>query len=331
MKRSRLQEMSLEITVGAFIFMVLLALGFFTIVLSRENLFQKSYRLDVTFEQVMGLREGDNVFVRGVDIGKIKELRVEPDGVHLSAVLDHPLKLRQDYRIEILPSSVLGGRYLNVSEGSFSEEVLAPDTPLVGTPPVDLVNEATDTISLIRKSLEDGEVLQNLQTTMANVQDITKRLKNGEGALGKLLTDDSVYDDIRQASSDLRAISGRLERGEGTLGKLMSEDDTLYTDLSDTVASLKAVSGRLERGEGTLGKLLSEDDTLYQDISASASNIHQLTDGLAQGKGTLGKLAQDDEMYEEIKLLLDEARAALDDIRETSPITTFSSVFFGAF
>jgi hypothetical protein len=33
----------------------------------------------------------------------------------------------------------------------------------------------------------------------------------------------------------------------------------------------------------------------------------------------------------EFQGLLREGRAALDDIRETSPITTFTSIFFGVF
>ncbi|MBN2560002.1 MAG: hypothetical protein JXQ75_03630, partial [Phycisphaerae bacterium] len=52
---------------------------------------------------------------------------------------------------------------------------------------------------------------------------------------------------------------------------------------------------------------------------------------LNSGEGTLGKLAQDDELYEEAKRLLHELRATVDDFRETAPITTFTSIFFGAF
>ena len=104
----------MEVTVGAFMFMILLALGFFTIVLSRQNIFRPSYRMDVVFENVKGLREGDNVFLRGVSVGKIKTLQIKSDGVHISVNLEQPVELHEDYAIEILPSSVLGGRYLNI-------------------------------------------------------------------------------------------------------------------------------------------------------------------------------------------------------------------------
>ncbi len=296
MKKSRMQETSMEVTVGAFMFMVLLALGFFTIVLSRENIFTRSYALEVVFDSVQGLREGDNVFLRGVDVGKIQTLQIAADGVHVRVSLSRPVTLYQDYRIEILPSSVLGGRYLNIYEGSPSQPALPAGAAAKGTPPVDLIDEATKTVQSVRKALEDGGIIDNLKTTMAQLKDITTRLSDGQGTIGKLLTEDKVYNDLTEISSNL-----------------------------------KDISRRLNEGEGTLGKLLSKDDHLYEDISSAATSLKEITASINQGEGTLGKLTKDDELYQEAKLLLQEIRATVDDFREVTPITTFVSVFFGAF
>ncbi len=296
MKRSRLQETSIEVTVGAFMFMVLLALGFFTIVLSRENLFSPNYHLEVVFKSVQGLREGDNVFLRGVDVGKIKRLQLEKDGVHVHVILDIEPELHEDYRIEVLPSSVLGGRYLNIYEGSESKPLLPRDARLVGIPPVDLIEEATKTIQNIRGALEEGDVLNNLKSMMADLREITRKLNQGEGTLGKLLTDDEVYNELKTIAGNLRDVSDRLAQGKGTLGKLLSEDDQLHKDLSEIAANLKQITGDIEAGKGTIGKLV-KDDALYQDAV----------------------------------MTINEVRAAVDDFRETTPISMFSSIFFGAF
>ncbi|MBU1692390.1 MAG: MCE family protein [Verrucomicrobia bacterium] len=296
MKRSRLQETSIEVTVGAFMFMVLLALGFFTIVLSRENLFARRYELDVVFPHVRGLRQGDNVFVRGVDIGKVKGLRISPEGVHVLASLQQPVTLREDYRIEILPSSVLGGRYLGIYEGSDDHPVLPQVALIRGEAPVDFLDEATRTVQVVKKALEQGKILENISAAMEGIRNLTARLEQGEGTLGKLLT-----------------------------------DDTLYTNLQDISADLKEITARVNEGKGTIGRLLSEDDSLYQDLTAAAAAIKEVTTSISQGDGTLGKLTRDDELYEQAKLLLNEIRAAIDDLRETTPVTTFTSVFFGAF
>ncbi|HOW98863.1 MAG TPA: MlaD family protein [Kiritimatiellia bacterium] len=296
MKRSRLQETSIEVTVGAFMFMVLLALGFFTIVLSRENLFSRRYELDVVFQHVLGLRQGDNVFVRGVDIGKVKALHITPEGVHVLASLEQPVTLREDYKIEILPSSVLGGRYLGVFEGSEDRPLLPEGSEVRGVTPVDLLDEATRTVQLIKKGVEEGKIIENISAAADGVRKLMARLEEGEGTLGKLLTDETLYKNLQDISANLKDITARVNEGKGTVGRLLSEDDTLYRDLSDAVAAVKDV-----------------------------------TTSISEGDGTLGKLTRDDELYEQAKLLLNDIRAAIDDLRETTPVTTFTSVFFGAF
>ena len=122
----------------------------------------------------------------------------------------------------------------------------------------------------------------------------------------------------------------KLNHGEGTLGKLLS-DDSVYKDVQTIAANLKELSQRLADGQGTLGKLLSKDDTLYKDLSQTAVSLKNITARLEKGEGLLGKLLTDDSLYTEAKQALGEVRAAIDDFRETAPITTFTSLVFGAF
>jgi phospholipid/cholesterol/gamma-HCH transport system substrate-binding protein len=330
MKKSQMREMSIEVTVGAFIFMILLALGVFTIILSQDNFFVKNYEVQVRFNEVSGLRSGDKVFLRGVDIGKISNIEIESDGVLLTATLEKDITFTEDYAIEIIPVSVLGGKRLVINPGSSAEDPLPAGTILAGTPPKDVITEATDTIAMIRKSLDDGKVLDNLSRVVADLRTVSEKISSGEGTIGKLVMDDSLYTNVNHVVSDLKNVSERLSNGEGTLGKLLM-DESAYDELQASMSNLREISDRLAAGKGTLGRLLSEDEKMYQDLEASVANLREISDKLAGGEGTIGRLVQDDELYDELKLLLVEARAAVDDFRETSPITTFSSIFFGAF
>lgn len=331
MKKDRVKEISMESMVGAFMFTVLLALGVLTIFLSRENFFAKKYFMEVNFEEVQGLRQGDNVLTRGVVIGRVKALYIQEDGVQVLLSLDTTVKLHEDYSIQIVPSSVLGGQHLSIDVGTLGRPLLADGAVVRGVPPVDLVEEASRTFQSVREALVDGGILENLKSTMEQVNGITARLEKGEGTLGKLLTDEAVYGDLEEIAANLKDISHRMSNGEGTFAKLLSDDDTIYKNMEAITENLREVSDRLADGKGTLGKLLSEEDTLYEDLSASASAIKDISQSITKGEGTLGKLAKDDELYQEAMLLLREIRAAVDDIRETAPITTFTSVFFGAF
>jgi phospholipid/cholesterol/gamma-HCH transport system substrate-binding protein len=130
-------------------------------------------------------------------------------------------------------------------------------------------------------------------------------------------------------AANLEAVSLELREGEGTLGKLIY-DVEIYDNLKETSASLREIGDRLVNGEGTLARLLSEDDQMYQDLRDALAALKTVSQRLANGEGTLGKLTTDDALYEEAQLLMQEIRAAVDDFRETAPITSFTSIFFGA-
>ena len=177
--------------------------------------------------------------------------------------------------------------------------------------------------------VNDG-VLDDFKVTMSSIRQIAARLAAGEGTLGKLINDDAVYADVRRIAANLGDVSDKLAQGEGTLGKLVN-DGQLYADAQAVAANLKDVSGRLAQGEGTLGQLLSADGQASADLGATLAAFRKISESIARGEGSLGKLLADDELYLQFEALLREGRATVDDMRETSPVTTFTSIFFGAF
>ncbi len=296
MKKSYIHQSITEITVGFFVFAILGALILFTIVLSYDNIFTKSYGMQVKFDNVTGLIRGDKVYVQGVDVGRVSNLEIAPDGVLVDLTLKYDVSLREGYSIMVKSSSVLGGKFIEVNEGPREAAALANGVEVIGRAPVDFLEEASEALTSIRSALDDGGVLGNLEDTMAN----------------------------------LKVVTERMVKGEGTVGKLFAEED-LYNDLKQTVSDLKDITGRLSRGEGSMGKLLSSDETIYNDLKATLASINEAMNKVSQGEGTLGKLVNDEELYNEVMKTLAELRAMFDDLRETSPVTSLSGVFFGAF
>jgi len=270
------KDISIEVLVGLFMFIILIALGVFTIVLSRQNFLQKKYPIEVKFENVGGLREGDHVFLRGTQVGVVKSTHLENNHVVVRSDLEVPTQFREGYKVEVVASSMLGGKVLKIYEGPPQARAISPSELVWGEIPID--------------------ILEELGIAVTGIREMSENISAGEGTLGKLLTDEEMYE-----------------------------------EMSQMVENLNQVSERLVNGEGTLGQLLSKDDKLYQDIQASAENIRSITEKIDVGGGTLGKLVEDDELYVEAQKLLEELRAAIDDMRETSPVTTFSTIFSGAF
>ena len=304
------REVSIEIMVGLFMFIVLIALGVFTIVLSRNNIFKPSYSYEFVFSEVSGLREGDNVYLRGMNIGRVSQTSLEDNQVHVYVTLDIPIEIRAGYKIEIVDASMLGGKYLKVYEGPLGAQVLGDNVTILGSLPIDAIQE--------------------LAKAVGGIQDMINNVNEGRGTLGKLLGDDTIYNNLVSVSGQLKEMGDRLDRGEGTVGKLL-QDDQVYDDLQQLTANLRSISDRLAAGEGTLGQLMSGEDHVYADLEATMKSIREISEKISSGEGTLGKLLSDSSLYDEVALLVEDTRAAIDDLREASPITSFSSVVFGAF
>ncbi len=364
-------ELTLEWIVGTFMFIVLLALAYFTIIIGSDNLFRRTYPLKVYFEDVAGLREGDNVTVHGMAIGKVNNLTLENDWVLVECWLDRILEIREDYSMEVLETSVLGGRQLRIDIGSPDAPPLPDDARLVGEPPIDLMAEAGKMISEIRHALTEGGILDQLSEGSARLNRIAGRLDRGEGTVGALLTDDTVYRDLKGITANLNDLSARsgeiiaaVERGEGTLGMLLKDDgigrelddflgninvvaarlragqgtigrllhdDAMANDLESALADVSAMTARVRAGQGSLGKLLAEDAALYDDLAQTMASLRKVTQSIEAGEGSLGKLMSDDALYRQVTALINEVRATVDDFRESTPLTTFTSILFGAF
>ena len=329
------RELTVEVVVGFFMVMLLFGLAYFTFILSGSVWGEERFEMEVLFSDVMGLKETDSVVVRGMPIGKVTELSLQPDGsgILVSVSLKKKLRLRTDYEITIVSTSILGGRYLQIHEGSDDEKDIPDGAPLSGELPHNLMADAAELISLTKDGFsgEDG-IVASLKDSASEMKELVTRINAGEGTLGKLMSsDDKLYEDLSSTIASLKKMAVRIEKGEGLLGKMMSSDNELYEDLSTAVASLKKMAVRLEKGEGSLGKLMSSDDQLYQDLAASVASLKNVSSKIEKGEGTIGKLITDEELYNDLKQTVAEVQAAIDDFRETSPVVTFTSIFFGAF
>lgn len=317
------REFTTELIVGSFVFLVLLAIAYFTIVIGYKRVFKQEYTYMVDFPNVKGLRKGDSVIVRGMPVGEVKDLHLTNAMVRATTKLSAKLELHEDYKATVVASSILGGNNLSIDEGSATMPILEGLTTLKGSAGYDLVTEASVLVAEIRDKLEKGALLENASRAVANLADMSDRIKKGEGSLGKLVNDPAAYNAVLAVASNLQAVSSSLAAGEGTIGKLL-KDETIYNRLDKITADVAS-------GKGSLGKIVSDDGAVYDDLKAALANIREVTEGLRKGEGTLGKMMTDNTLYTQVVGLVQEARSTVDDFRETSPILTFSSIFFGAF
>jgi phospholipid/cholesterol/gamma-HCH transport system substrate-binding protein len=309
MKKNK-REINVEVLVGLFVSGALLALGIFTIVLGGTTLFKTHYQIEVLFDEIGGLQEGDGVYMRGKQIGYVKQTLLEPKDVRVVLTLDEPVVFRNDYRIEVMSASMLGGKYLRLDLGHPASNLLPEGAKLLGESPVD--------------------VMANFNMAVDSMQQMLAAVGAGEGTLGRLLSDDTLYKQVLELNQGLLGFMGKIKSADGTFNRLIS-DPSVYVQTEQLLGRLNHVVGQIEQGEGLLGQLLNEKSTTIDDMEFAVAELATLMAQLNSTNGTIGKLINDPALYEESTELVGEARATMDDLRETSPLRSFGSVIFGAF
>jgi phospholipid/cholesterol/gamma-HCH transport system substrate-binding protein len=130
-----MKKYSMETTVGIFVFISLLCIGYMTIKLGNVSLLGNDfYSLLVRFTSVSGLRVGSPVEMVGIKIGRVEKLTVDQEDQ--AAVAE--LKIRKGIRVygdaiaSIKTAGLIGDKFIQIDPGG-SEEVLKPGERIIDT------------------------------------------------------------------------------------------------------------------------------------------------------------------------------------------------------
>lgn len=166
-----------------------------TIVLPTKSIVRGRESLVVRFEDASGLRQNNVVYVLGVQAGWIEKIvfnrQVERPEAHI--LLTRPVELYRDCRIEIMPSSFIGGTCVMIHPGTLASGPLSPETTLTG------------------KSAPDAAPgMKNLVRTLNETVDA---VVDGKGTIGKLYKEEDIYVNLKKIYRDwFEIVKERRER-----------------------------------------------------------------------------------------------------------------------
>jgi phospholipid/cholesterol/gamma-HCH transport system substrate-binding protein len=131
----------IETVMGAVVLVVAALFLFFAYSTSQVRAV-RGYQVNARFESVAGLRDGSDVRIAGVKVGTILSESLDPK-TYLATVwmsIDPAYKLPDDTVAEIVSTSLLGERYMQLVPGG-SEQTIAPGGQIKFTQsPVSLEN-----------------------------------------------------------------------------------------------------------------------------------------------------------------------------------------------
>ena len=317
-----------QVRVGIFVLFGLAVQGFLIMNSTGDfNPFQKKLRLRAHFAAADGLREGSEVQIAGVRIGKVDSVQLLPPDVEDDAMIeaqmtvDHDLngrpiteRIRTDSTAQLITVSLLANdKLINITPGTAKGDPVEENYVL-----------ESRTSTTIGNLTETGnELLDQIKSLSIPANEILSKANRGEGTLGKIINDESLYRNldttIAEAKTSIKQLQVTLEKvnsGEGTAGRLIN-DKELYENLNRSVLQIESITSEIRAGRGTAGKIVY-DDQLYietraaiNEMRTAANKINLMIDDVNAGKGTIGKLFTDDKLYGEASSSLERFNAAM--------------------
>src|SRR5919201_3300107 len=122
-----MDRVKLNLTVGVFMLLGILALGYLSIKLGRVSFLGTSgYIVTVDFPSVGGLKAGSAVEIAGVEIGRVESIGLADYQARVVLRLQRDVKLQEDSIASIKTKGLIGEKFVRVSPGG-SDRLIPPN------------------------------------------------------------------------------------------------------------------------------------------------------------------------------------------------------------
>jgi len=129
----------LDIAVGVFVILGILALGWLSIRLGKVELWGSgNYVVTADFPSAGGLKSGSSIEIAGVQVGRVTAIRLDNYQARVVMAIENSVKLTEDSIASIKTKGLIGEKFVQISPGG-SEKIIKPNGKITEVePPIDL-------------------------------------------------------------------------------------------------------------------------------------------------------------------------------------------------
>lgn len=279
-----------KITVGIFIFLglAIFIVGIFTLG-SQKKAFVKSFTVDVVFNDIQGVKAGNNVWFSGVKIGTIKKIQFYGTSqvqVFLNIEEEAHKYIHKDASASISSDGLIGNKIIVITGGT-------PKFPFV---------EDGDRLR-VNTTLSTDDIMKTFQVNNKNLVDVTSDFKilarslvEGKGTAGTLLTDEQV-------AADFKSIVVNLKNTTAAANKMATELNTFSRKLN----TKGGLADKLLTDTAVFAKLQASVDELQKTASSASAlteNLNKASAKLTQTDNAVGVLLNDQKTADQVKSIM---------------------------
>jgi phospholipid/cholesterol/gamma-HCH transport system substrate-binding protein len=286
-----------NLVVGGFVVVLLIAAVGFIVWLSQVEVGAVLTRYYIYFtSDVSGLSVGSPVNYRGIRVGQVTDIRIDPDNIERVRVeieVSDAAQIRMDAFAQLQMQGITGVGFIQITGGTEAAPPLEP--------------EAGMTVAVIPSMPSD------IQEFLTSAPELVSRLITVADRINDVINDDnrrafaSVLANVEQLSAQLTESSVRLDSFLHTIDRdapgLIDHTDQAIIQFTDTVANLDAeVSMTLQSIRGTAESIAGAADQIRALVAENRIPIRDFTQsGLV-----------------ELQLFLNEARSLVERLQRVA-------------
>jgi phospholipid/cholesterol/gamma-HCH transport system substrate-binding protein len=309
-----------NIRLGTFLIGGLTILIFlFYMIGKNKNLFGKNYTLRARFENIQGLKAGNNVRYAGIDVGTVEQVEIINDhSIEVVMTINKKMNhiIRKNALASIGTDGIVGNKIVNMNPQNSNSPYAEENDLLPTRMPID-TDELLRTLSKSNNNI--AEISEGLKTTISKI--------NNSHAMWNILNDETLKRNlnvsvenisdatvnIKAASKSIQHIALKVQKGEGSLGRLIY-DSNLVISLDSAISSIHHAGNQVNH--------LSQE--VRQDLSTFNEN-------LASGKGTIPVLLNDSNVAIKVNQTLENIEKSADNFNQNMEAIKHSFLFRGYF
>ena len=290
------QASAQNMRIGVFVLIGLLASVYLLYLLTDPATFRGRYKVTTSVENVMGLRKGDPVQMRGVNVGRVHDFELGGNSENVVIVLE----VEGEWRIpagsttQLVTPGIMAPRTVEILPGPGPGEI-----PAGGSLPGSVVKgllDDTESLGAKGQRVLDRVTALLSDSTVGALESSALELRAFLTELADVMGSESadlknLIESLNEAAEGIANVAGAGPELREDITRTVSRADSLMgrlnttTDRFDRAAtSLVTILDRMERGEGTLGQL-SANDTLFVTLTAAIASAHLLMDDLRSNPG----------------------------------------------
>lgn len=251
--------------IGLTLFMIVaLTLTWLVYVSLRRDVAGRTAPYSAVFTDVYGLREGDDVRMAGVRVGRVEKIDLDGKLAKVSFVVQQEQRLYGNTVASVTYQNIVGQRYLGLSLGKEGNPNLLPPGSVI---PLEHTDPSFDVTALLN-GYEPLFSLLNPHDADNLTKGIIQSLQGDTSSLATLVGQTSTLTETF-AGRD-QALAGVITNLNKVVGNLAAQNDNLdgvITATREVVSTLDQRRGELESSVGSLARVLGR-------LSASATDVY---------------------------------------------------------